>query len=116
MILFSGISEATTKSVTMKKRPPMNPTHGATRAPSINNELIALYNDDDSELTFICNTDNHQFNYVVSNLEGDHSLMGDGTFGNDGMYVLSIDNLPSGTYTIYIIIGSVTYQGEFEIE
>ena len=56
------------------------------------------------------------FSYVLYNVEDGTRVCGDGVFDVDGVYSLSTSGLSSGIYNIEISIGSVVYQGEFEIE
>ena len=50
------------------------------------------------------------------NVEDGTRVCGDCVFDVDGVYSLSTSGLSSGIYNIEISIGSVVYQGEFEIE
>ena len=116
MLLVSGSSIAATSPVRMKERPSGNLTHGATRIPSVNRELQAMFEDEDSELTFFYIIGEQTFSYVLYNVEDGTRVCGDGVFDVDGVYSLSTSGLSSGIYNIEISIGSVVYQGEFEIE
>ena len=53
-------------SVPIKPRPPLINTHGASRAPSLNQELRVMYDDDNSVLIFYCENAVHPFSYVIS--------------------------------------------------
>lgn len=69
MLLVSGSSIAATSPVRMKKHPYGNLTHGATRIPSVNRELQAMFEDEDSELTFFYVIGEQTFSYVLYNVE-----------------------------------------------
>ena len=117
MLLVSGSSIAATSPVRMKKRASGSLTHGATRIQSVNRELQAMFEDEDSELTFFYIIGEQTFSYVLYNVEDGTRVCGDGVFDVDGVvYSLSTSGLSSGIYNIEISIGSVVYQGEFEIE
>lgn len=69
MLLVSGSSIAATSPVRMKKHPYGNLTHGATRIPSVNRELQAMFEDEDSELTFFYIIGEQTFSYALYNVE-----------------------------------------------
>lgn len=98
MLLVSGSSIAATSPVRMKKRPSGNLTYGATRIPSVNRELQAMFEDEDSELTFFYIIGEQTFSYVLYNVEDGTRVCGDGVFDVDGVYSLSTSGLSSGIY------------------
>ena len=66
VMLLSLSCFADPTSVPIKRRPPKNNTHGASRAPSLNQELSVMYDDDNSVLIFYCENAVHPFSYVIS--------------------------------------------------
>ena len=66
VMLLSLSCFADPTSVPIKQRPPINNTHAASRAPSLNQELRVMYDDDNSVLIFYCENAVHPFSYVIS--------------------------------------------------
>lgn len=116
VMLLSLSCFADPTSVPIKQRPPLINTHGASRAPSLNQELRVMYDDDNSVLIFYCENAVHPFSYVISKVEDGCGISGEGIFDGDDTYALSTACLSSGIYIIEITIGTTIYEGEFVIE
>ena len=72
-----------------------------------------LYNVEAEALTVIGNADLGAVPYTITDEDDNVIMSGILMIANGTQITLSIASLPTGDYTLYVIIGDNTYEGEF---
>lgn len=116
LLLLVSTTSIMAEEVQMNRKQTAGTTHGPQRMPSNNSVVLtAFYAEDSGILDFNYSVPETSFTYCIYDENDAIISYGNGLFDSDGTWSGSVGLLPSGNYTIEVVIGDVVYCGELNL-